>query len=122
MASRRAPNWARLISNRKPVPRDGRRRFIFMNDIITAATHPASQNENVAVNNEPRRDAAFGGDAEATANVVAFHRPDDAATNPIEQDGEAVATAAGEHPEIADDDLDDGETLERICVALNQEC
>ena len=81
---------------------------------MTAATHPASQDGNVAVNNEPRRDAAFGGEAEAAANVVPFHPPDDAATNPTEQDGEAVATVAGDHPEIADDDLDDGETLDAL--------
>src|SRR5947208_3315218 len=91
-----------------------------MSDIVTAATHLASQNENVTLNNEPRRDAAFGGEAEAAANVVPFHPPDDAATNPREQDGEAVATVAGEHPEIADDDLDDGETLDALDIAAGK--
>ena len=33
-----------------------------MSDIMTAATHPASQDENVADNNEARRNGTFGGE------------------------------------------------------------
>src|SRR5438067_2329607 len=106
------------MPNLKPAPRDGQRKFFSnMTDILETATHHASQDENVAVNDEACPDAAFGGEAEATDNVVPFHRPDDAATNSTEHDDEAAATAEGEHPEMADDDLDDGDTQDALDIA-----